>query len=342
MTVELLNFKNVNDIEKWDNFVNKYGLLYHHSMWAEILCSCYGFQPYYLYIEDEGEIKSVFPLFNVKMPLFKNELVSIPHLESGGIINPRFYQFYFDYILKDIRSPFIKIFQFREPINDIIANTKEVIMILDLPQKEDEIIASIKSMSARKRMKKILQKNYQVLIGNDENMLIQHYRLYLRKMKEFGTPPHGFSFFKKIANTFGKNCKIILVKNSEQVLGARMMILFNEYIYGINVSIPKEFLKHQIGYLLNYKTIEFGLKNNLKYFMLGRCEKDSSVYIYKTELGARPISLYTYKFNLEINRYKGYPLRTIKQKYNFVSKIWSKLPSYFTDKLGPYLRKWVY
>ena len=103
MIVKLLDLSRREDVEKWDNFVIKSGQLYHHSYWAKILFSVYAFKPFYLYVENHGEILSVFPLFYVKLSFIKDELVSVPHLEAGGIINVENYPLYFDYIYKSIR-----------------------------------------------------------------------------------------------------------------------------------------------------------------------------------------------------------------------------------------------
>lgn len=90
MTVSVLDLNNAEETVRWDAFVDKQGTLYHNSHWASILRDIYGFKPYYLFVEDNGEIKSVLPLFHVKAPFLKDELVSIPHVESAGIINLAF------------------------------------------------------------------------------------------------------------------------------------------------------------------------------------------------------------------------------------------------------------
>ena len=58
----------------------------------------------------------------------------------------------------------------------------------------------------------------------------QFYSLYLNKMRNFGTPPHGFKFIKKIADTYGEDCKFLLVKNSNEYLGGGLYILFREFL----------------------------------------------------------------------------------------------------------------
>jgi hypothetical protein len=342
MTVKVLDISRKDDVEKWDDFVIRHGQLYQHSAWVKILSSAYNFKSFYLYIENDGKIVSVFPLFYVKLPHIKDELMSIPHIEAGGMINTEYHRLYFEYIYKNIKAQTISIYQVKEPIGDFIANTNEVIMVFELPDTKEEIFARIKSKSERKRIRNVLGKDFEIVIGNDSDLILQFYRLYLKKMKEFGTPPHRFEFIKAIPETFRKHCRIIAVKDSEKFLGAEMHIFYDKFMISLYLCVPRKFLKHQVGVLLNYKTIELALQSGVKYLTFGRCQKGSNVFSYKTELGAKPLPLYIYKFRLTGSGYRDYPVKTIKQRYKIVSRIWSILPPLITDNLGPRIRKWVY
>lgn len=342
MIVKLLDFSREEDVEKWDNFVIKFGQLYHHSRWAKIISSVYTFKPFYLYIENDGEIASVFPLSYVKLSFMRNELVSIPHLEAGGILNAEYYPLYFDYIYRNIRPQRIRIYQLKEPIGDFIANTNEVIMVLELPEKKEEIISGIRSERTRTYIRRALEENYEFIIGNDKFIIKQFYNLYLDKMREFGTPPHGFKFIEKITDTYGENCKFLLVKDSNKYLGAGLYILFREFLYSFYLTVPMEHLKKKTCYFLEYKAMEFALSQGAKYLVLGRCEKGSGGYFYKSKLNGKPVPLFLYTFSLTQNGYKAYLSNTVKQKYGNIANLWSKLPFIVTDKCGPIIRKWVY
>jgi hypothetical protein len=145
-------------------------------------------------IREGGKIISTFPLFRAKVPFLKDELVSVPHVESGGMLNTGFYQLYLDSIYKHIRSRSIRIYQFGEPVNEFPANTQEVVMISELPEKKEQIISSIKSSTTRTDMRRSLEQSsqYKISLGNTREMLTDFYSIYLRKMREFGTPPHRF------------------------------------------------------------------------------------------------------------------------------------------------------
>ncbi|MFA6054112.1 MAG: GNAT family N-acetyltransferase [Thermodesulfovibrionales bacterium] len=342
MTVSSLDFRNGDELKKWDEFVFNRSQLYHHSRWAEIISSVYGFKPSFLYSEKAGQVQSVFPLFRVKVPLFRDELVSIPHLESGGMINTIFYPEYFDYIRRHISARKMKIYQYREQIGSLPSNSDDVVLLKELPEKKELIIPGMKAATARNYTRRVLERDLQVVVENNEAVLGEFYKIYLQRMREFGTPPHGFGYIKKISETFAEDAKIMLIKDSGEVVGASFYIMFNKYLYNLYLAVPQRHLKEKIVYLIQYKAMEMGIDRNLECLVLGRSTKDSGTFFFKTELGGYPIPLYLYHFRLTPEGCESVQEKSVKEKYSSAARIWTKLPSLITDHAGPFIRKWVY
>ncbi len=342
MTVSVLDFRDEKSVERWDKFVYDRNQLYHHSRWARIISLSYGFRPHYLYIEENGEIKSVFPLFHVRLPLVRDELVSIPHLESGGIIGPEFSTLYFDFIRQNIKAERIRIYQLRDGIGDFFSNKDDVVMIKRLPGTKEEIISGIKSATTRNYMRRALEKDFEVIFQNDRQMLRAFYNTYLVKMREFGTPPHSSRFIEKIADEYSQEARLLLVRSAREIVGAAWYILFNEYLYNLYLVVPRKYLREKIVYLIQYKAMEMAVENNLKYFVLGRSTKNSGTYFFKSELGGQPAQMYVYNLLFGGDGYKAQEEKTIKEKYKFASRLWSRFPPFFTNTFGPKIRKWIY
>ena len=344
MTVSFLDLQNHSAVAEWNDFAITNNQLFHHSAWAEIIWSAYGLMPYYLMVREGGKIVSTFPLFRVKIPFFRDELVSVQHVESGGMLNTGFHQAYLDFIYQHIRSKSIRIYQPEEPMKEIPANMQEVVMISKLPDKKEHIISNIKSSTTRTDMRRSLEQadNYDIALGNTGDMLVEFYSVYLKKMREFGTPAHRFRFIEKIAEAYGQHCWFIIAKEKGQILGAGLYVLCGTYLYNLYLVIPGDSLKRKTGYLFEYKAIELGLKQGAENLVLGRCEKKSGVYFYKTKLNGIPVPLYLYKFVLAHGGYRAIEERTAKERYRVFSRKWSALPSFLADTLGPLIRKWIY
>lgn len=77
------------DKGKWDEFVN--GLdnstIYHLSGWKDIVEEAYNLKTYYLFAEEDGEIKGILPLVSIDSKFLGNKLVSMPFVSAGGVLS---------------------------------------------------------------------------------------------------------------------------------------------------------------------------------------------------------------------------------------------------------------
>ena len=72
----------------WDTFVAaaSNATLSHMSGWREIIANVYGHKTFYLTACQDGEIKGILPLIQIKSRLFGNSLTSMPFQDYGGIV----------------------------------------------------------------------------------------------------------------------------------------------------------------------------------------------------------------------------------------------------------------
>lgn len=342
MRVRELDLGREQEVQRWNDFVRASGRLYRHTHWAEILLRTYGFTPRYLFVEDRGEIVSVFPLFHVRLPGLKNELVSIPHVESGGILNTEWYQLYLDYIAEKMRIDSLVVRQYEQRFDDLPANMDEVVMVKKLPSDERLIVAGIPAAARRRCTRKALEGGFSSVSGNSEEMLRIFYSLYCRKMREFGTPPQPIAFIRNMASVFKEDCVVTLAEKGGESLGGVISIIFGDAIFGIYFAVPHDALQHHVGDFLVYQVMAMAVRRNLIRLVMGRTARDSGVYKYKREVGAEAVPLYLYNFELTPEGYKVRESRTAKERHPLAPRIWRKLPSIVTGTIGPHIRKWVY
>jgi hypothetical protein len=88
--------------------------------------------------------------------------------------------------------------------------------------------------------------------------------------------------------------------------------------------------------------MEFGMGKGYTSLVLGRCEKESGNYLYKSRLGGNSVPLYLYRFEAMPDGYREVAERTAKEKYRSMAKLWARLPAICTDHMGPIIRKWIY
>ncbi len=339
--IKLLDISNKKECEKWEEFVLNNGYMYQSVRWIYALKS-YKFQPYYLYFEKNGKIDSVLPLFHVKFFPFLNELVSIPHCEAGGFINPQYYELFFDYIAKNFNVKNVKIYQFNSEIDDFPKNDLNKIFLLNLPETIDGIYKLFKKRFKRS-IENILKKtDVNVYSGNDDNFIKILYDLNVVKNKEFGTPHHSFNFISSFVKAFGSKSKIFVAKKNNIPIGASFIIHFGKIVYHIFHFIPKKYLKEKVGLILFFYMFQYCLEKNIKIFSLGRSPENSGTFKFKKETGAEIYPLNLYNFKIKNSKLVAEKPKILQEKYQWAADIWSKLPSPITNFLSPIIRKWVY
>jgi hypothetical protein len=304
MIIKSLDLSDKGEVLKWDDFVKNHGQLYHDSRWADILRSVYSFEPLYLYAEEDKAIVSALPLFCIKKPFGGSEIVSVPHSDSSGLINTGPYRKYLDYLYEHVPAESIKIVQFMEPLGDLPANTSQVNITKDLPPTAAGIIDSVSDSQKRSHLRKSLEKSYEVVIGNDSELLSKFYELYLDKMCHFGTPPHPFSYFSAIREAFGDACTIIAAKDSKGVVvGAMLCIGYNRTLNSLWLAVLADHRKNLANYFIEYHAMEYSITNGYSSMNMGRSENKGSNYDFKVGMGGKPVPLYRYRFELASDGY---------------------------------------
>ena len=71
---------------QWDDFVgvSSSGTFFHTINWKTVIEKAFGYTSLYFFVEDQGHIKGVLPLFLVKKPLRGRVLISVPFGVYGG------------------------------------------------------------------------------------------------------------------------------------------------------------------------------------------------------------------------------------------------------------------
>jgi hypothetical protein len=343
MIVKRLDLEDKKTLARWDALALAGKSPYHCSRWARVLADAYGFIPLYLYGECEGEMVSLFPIFLVRGPLGSWEAVSIPHVEAAGVLHAEEFQLYLDYLRGEPRAGKLTILQFGEPLGNLPAQDNEVIFIKELPKQEEGIIPSITSAAGRNNTRQALRRPLETVIGNGEEFWPPFYALYLAKMREFGTPPHGLRFFQALHAAFGEQCAVIALKDPDEGWVAAALVIG----LGVNLFCPALLtgaaqLKQKTGFALSYQVMAYGVREGFTSLILGRSEKDSGTYNFKKSLGGIPAPLYRYRLSATPDGYRVLESATMKLKYRKFATVWSRLPAPITDRLGPVLRKWLY
>lgn len=278
----------------------------------------------------------------VRSLLLTDVLVSLPHVECAGILDPSHSQQYFDFIKESIGADGVLLYQGRTDIPGLVSSGDEALFEMDLPDNPQAILSHIPSEVIRKGMKKSLAEGYSVTFGNNSSLRKEFYASYIDKMKEFGTPPQSFRYVNKIVESFRDCCVIAIVKRNSIVVGASLDVLFHDHLYKLYFSVSREQLRNKAGYFLEYKSLEHAVLNGVRRVVLGRSTRGSGAASYKERLGGKALPLHIYNLKISPSGYVPVRRKTVKQKFRSASVLWRRLPLKLTVLLGPSLRKRIY
>ena len=303
------------------------GLAYHFFEWKQAIENAYGFQSPYFIEEQDQKICGVFPTAHLHNPIFKDQLVSLPYCDIGGILadSPEIEKGLFEYACQYSKQNNISKLEIRpagtpcilqkpdqnkiirppntQPVpqkpNEIPA--KKVRMILNLPEDSGLLLASFKS-KLRSQVNKPGRDGLVAKLGGLEQ-LNDFYPIYAENMRDLGSPAHSKDWFRNILKHFRTKAKCGIVFMPDKTPAAAGIILCHDR----TVSIPwassrKRFNRYNPNMLLYWTFLQFAADNRYKFFDFGRSTPGEGTYKFKKQWGARPHPLQWETWKIEKKR----------------------------------------
>ncbi len=324
--------------DKMLKLIDKYedAEIYHHPCWKNILEEVFGFKSYYLALED-----AFLPVMYLEKSFFsRKKVVSLPIISYGGFLgNKEKLPYFLDY-LKGQKFDKAVIKQFSTILFEDIEETSYAEYRRELISEED--IWRGLNRGKKSNINSAKKENYNIIIsrGKDAN-IDRFYTLYLKRMREFGTPPLPKEFFVKLAICFREKFDMFEIYSGDDLIGITTCIGFKDtyyYIYVAFDTILTKKYKHVQVYMIYHMMIE-GLSLGYKHFSFGRSTKKSPQAKIKKYMGAKEIDIYTYSIDLADMRVH---LKNVGQKdFEMAVRLWKMLPLWVTEFLGKPARKFL-
>jgi len=352
------------DADRWNDFIVKntpsaFYSLYNLFEWRRVLIHAYGYDPYYIIAENEGEIVGCFPLMYVKSRLFGDGLISLPFTDHGcgpcvkdGDVNV------LKLLLEEVRRIAVglkvKCIKVCSPQGQ---NTfydmgyekpyDYFTFLLDLNKSVDDIWLGF-DKRVRNAIRKAQKNDVSVVMDDSEVGVRDLYRIHVDNMKELGTPPHSEKFFRALWSELRP--KGLLKNFFAEYDGIRIaaISLFphrDTVRWGIGVSLAKYRGLNPISLLL-WEAIKWANERGYKVFDLGGSRPNSGNFFFKKGWLGKKYNddriielnhLYLFLDNRERNI-----LSPDIPKYKRLSKVWRKcVPIPITMWIGPYIRKQI-
>jgi len=337
---------NINPIEdsRWDKFVQNHpeGTIFHLSNWGKVIRKTYGYEPYYLVLEDKSKnIHGGWPFFLVNNGIMGKKLISIPFTDyiKPLISSENDYQDFFEKISEIYQKEKCKNIEIRGEIRNskntfLNPNVSFKNFILDLQKKTENDVWNNLHDSVKRGIKKAKKYKLTAFISDDLSAVDIFYKMNTMTRRKHGVIPQPYKFFLNLWKyvILKKMGFVMLATLNGKPISSAIFLNYNRTIFYKYGASYTEYLNYRPNNLIFWEMLNWSIKHNFKYFDFGRVSLDNEgLMSFKRHWGAEEIDL-TYYYYPEI---RG--ISTMKQsslKYKIATSILRKTPTKILELLG--------
>jgi FemAB-related protein (PEP-CTERM system-associated) len=329
------------DAAVWNDYVLAHddATFFHRIEWREVLARAFGHQSYYLIAEDgDGAVVGVLPLAHVKSRLFSNALISTPFCVYGGVLasNDGAYKALLDHacgLADELGVDYLECRNMttREPdwpSKDLYVTFRKEI----LPDSEANLLAIPKKQRAMVR--KGIKAGLTATVEDNVDTL---YRCYSESVRNLGTPVFGSDYLSILADVFGDDCEITVIRNGDSPVAAVMSFFFKNQVlpyYGGGTLEARAVKGNDFMY---WSVMEQARERGLTLFDYGRSKVGTGAFRFKKHWGFEPQPM-SYEYHL--SGLDAMPdLSPNNPKYKMFIGMWQRLPLGLSQRLGPWLAR---
>lgn len=331
------------DKAAWDAYVAGHagGTVFHSTTWLAILDSSYRRPYHHFAVKEEGRIRGLVSVYQVRGLSGKKSLYSLPFTAYGGLLaeDAAVARQLHDACLEQAKTDGAGMVHLRNTVPsglELPTSDLNVQFSKPLPDTEEACLESIPRKS-RATVRKAIQNHGLTYVVNGDVDLLWH--LHAVNLKKLGTPVFPRSFFRAIMETMGEKADILFVLHKGKAVAGVMNFYFrdvcNPYFSG---SLPESNPTGANNYMY-YALMCHGLKKGCKQFDFGKSRRGSGSFDFKKNMGFEPQPL---PFQFIFNTRSELPnFNPSNPKLALLLETWSRQPLWTSKLVGPFLNRFL-
>jgi len=335
--------RDCSDRGAWDAYVMNHPSAsnYHRYGWRDVIESSFGHSCHYLAaMGNGGAIIGVLPLVYMQSRIFGRFLVSQPFFNYGGLLCDN--REIGDTLLSEavaVRNEcgaeHVELRHINPCADHLPTKQQKVCMMLNL---DTDVKAQWQGFNAklRNQIRKAEKSGLTVTVGGKE-LLADFYAIFVRNMRDLGTPVYPEKFFAEVLKAFPDQTRIIAVYHERKPVAAGLITWFRDTVEIPWASSNRDYNPLCPNNLLYWTALQYSLGIGCKRFDFGRSSYGEGTYKFKEQWGAQPIQL-NWQYLLPEGALMP-ELNTKNPKFDMAIRIWQKLPLLVTRFLGPHIVK---
>ncbi|MFO0800412.1 MAG: FemAB family XrtA/PEP-CTERM system-associated protein [Gemmataceae bacterium] len=307
-----------------------------HPAWLGVLNSALGHEVFALEAVSGGRTHGLLPLAHVSGPLFGRFLVSLPYLNSNGVVAAS----------ADVQALLVsraarladelnvRYLELRQEARvdhpDLTVEvTNKVHMRLALPKSADALWKRF-NPKVRNQVRKGEKHGFAVAWGGAE-LLADFYAVLTENMRDLGTPVYGIGLFREILAAFPGAAEVCVLRTGGKPAAAALLLHGWGSTEVPTASALKELNPTCVNMLMYWQLLKRAVERGQAEFDFGRSTADGPTFRFKKQWGAEP--------RPAVWQYAGHAggrdLHPDNPRYQRAIRLWQRLPVGVTKLLGP-------
>jgi FemAB-related protein (PEP-CTERM system-associated) len=309
-----------------------------HPAWLTVLEDALGHRPYALEATAGGVTCGFLPLAYVSSPLFGRFLVSLPYLNSNGVVaaSPDVQTLLVNRAVELADELNVRYLELRHevPVEHPALNgqlTSKVHMRLALPPSAEKLWKGY-DPKVRNQVRKGEKHELTVAWGG-EDQLEPFYAVLSQNMRDLGTPVYGRELFRAILHTFPGDAELCVVRTKDGQPCAAALLLHGPGVTEVpTASSLKEFNPTCCNMLMYRHLLDRAVERKQAVFDFGRSTTDGPTFKFKKQWGAEPQPA-TWQYHVREGAVGE--MRPDNPRYQRMIRVWQRLPVRLTQYIGP-------
>lgn len=326
---------------EWDRLALNCGSVFHTTGFRRILLESFGYEcAYQAIVDSTGRICGLAPMVIGRNLALRRVAVSLPFVnqvdlcaENKALIQQALAQL--PLLRQQLAVDRLQIRLKDQEVDREQWNVSLVNHTFVLPfwQDEEQTLAQA-SASCRNHVRKTYRNDW-FAVSFDPSRLADFYQVYVRRMKQLGSPAPALAFFSRFFAYLPDQSTLLTVldRQSERVVGGMLLLTSPGdqtlyYPYGANLV---EYNHHYLNNFMYWEAVKHGMRSGMKQLDMGRSQADTGTYHFKAQWGAKPIQLKYFELGGEFGGKVG---KSERERLSGLIELWKLLPRFVTDPLG--------
>jgi FemAB-related protein (PEP-CTERM system-associated) len=338
LTVRRLEAADAATAGRWDAFVQACpeATFFHRAGWQRIMLRVFRHPAHFLYAEDDGGLRGVLPLAQVKSRLFGNALVSLPFAVYGGAATDgdpavlAALEAEAERLALHLGVEHLELRNLRPRHTDWPRQDLYVTFRKEILPDEAANLAAI-PRKQRAMVRKGIERG---LTGAVDDTADRFFPLYADNVHRHGTPALGRRYFDALLAEFGRDCRILTVCDAAgRPVSSVLSFYFRDEVlpyYAGDVDRARALAANDFKY---WELLRRSCAEGLRIFDFGRSKRDTGSFAFKKNWGCAPEPLH---YEYRLYRRAGIPQNNpANAKYRLLIAAWRRLPVWLANRLGP-------